>query len=132
MKKFSNTNCKEEFINKVKVFENSEDNRKQLFDNIEVIKTKRRNELISSNSIGDIVAHSIRNQGGYTLKAEQSLVFNQKRKEAIIKAQQRNQQMYQENYKQKLFMAHRKTIESNIRIELRAIKIVRLWQEKRA
>ena len=110
--------------------EDNEANRKQLFENIEVIKNKRRNELISSNSIGDIVAHSIKSQGSFMKKTEQQLIFNQKRKETFQKVKDKNEEMSHENYKQKLFLAHRKTIESNIRIELRAIKIVRLWQEK--
>ena len=88
--------------------------------------------MISNSSVGDVVAHTIRNQGSYTQKTEQNLIFHQKRKEAISKVKEKNEQMNKENYKQKLFLAHRKTIESNIRIELRAIRIVRLWQEKRA
>lgn len=54
-----------------------------------------------------------------------------KHKEQLSKAKEKKEKLEVENYRQKLFIANRKAIESNIQVELRAIKIVRLWQEKR-
>lgn len=62
---------------------------------------------------------------------KEHLTSLEKHRGLLSKVKEKKEQLEVENYRQKLFIANRKAIESNIQVELRAIKIVRLWQEKR-
>lgn len=129
-KKGSDTNFRAEYMSKLDRLEDDEINRKLFMEKIEVIKTQRKSILFKNNSNNDLRQSSRFTIGEYSHK-EQQQIFNEKRKEAVIKAKNKKENMEMEDYRQKLFIAHRREIESNIQIELRAIKIVRLWEEKR-
>lgn len=128
-KRFTDTNIKAEFLNKIEVLEYNEESRKQLLDKIEEIKANRNKKLFSDKSNSDLLMSSRHALTDYTHREKQQL-FNQRKNEAISQAQERKEKLISEKYRQNLFNAHRQSIEGNIRVELRAIKIVRLWQEK--
>lgn len=129
-KKFSHTNVRAEYKDKIRVLEDDEENRKKFLDHVEEIKIKRKTEYLRSNSLNDLQSVVKPESVSYTHREKQQK-FNQKRMEAVSKAQEKKEQIVVNKYRQNLFQTHRKSIESNIKIELKAIKIVRIWQEKR-
>lgn len=52
-------------MNKISVLEYDEQNRQELMTRIEVIKSKRKQAVLHSNSLGDVVAHAKVSQGDY-------------------------------------------------------------------
>lgn len=111
-------------MNRIDKLEYDEEERLKLMSQIDEIRAKR-GTLQRNHSATDIRTYT-----SLDFKEHQK-EFNQRRKQAIERALNRKEHMETENYRQKLFIAHRKSIEGNIKVELRAIKLVRLWQEKR-
>jgi hypothetical protein len=101
-----------------------------LWTKSKLFKNKRKNSLYQNNSNNDLRQSSRFTFGDYSYR-EQQQIFNENHKGAIARAKSKREEMDIQDYRYKLFISNRRSIESNIQIELRAIKIVRLWQEKR-
>jgi hypothetical protein len=129
-KKSYDTNFRAKYMSKLARLEDDEINRKLFMEKIEIIKNKRKSSLYQNNSNNDLRQSSRFTFGDYSYR-EQQQIFNENRKVAIARAKSKREDMDIQDYRYKLFISNRRSIESNIQIELRAIKIVRLWQEKR-
>lgn len=57
------------------MLEYDEQNRQDLMTRIEIIKSKRKEAVLLSNSLGDVVEHAKVNKGGYRSTQEVSLIL---------------------------------------------------------
>lgn len=133
-KHFSDTNFRNYYKDKIELFQNNELEHDKFKQEINRIKIKRRMELslTRNRSASDLSVVMEKSEPKLVpnVKDEQQL-FIERRKMIAEQVKQRQERIVEDVHKIKIFKYRRKTVYGNARIKLKALKIARIWQEKR-